>query len=61
MLQMWSGGLAIIDSHHLLPRRATRQPAHATLAVGIVWEWGVIDQVRWVWLGRHSRWIRWYI
>jgi len=33
---MWSGGLAIIHSHRFLPRRATRQPAHASLAVGTV-------------------------
>ena len=33
---MWSGGLAIIQSHHFLPRRATRQPAHASLALGTV-------------------------
>jgi len=30
------GGLAIIHSHHLLPRRATRPPAYASLAVGTV-------------------------
>jgi len=33
---MWSGGLAILHSHHFLSRRATRQPAHASLAVGTV-------------------------